>query len=120
MSPLTGSAVGWAGLDAMGWAGMDGVGTSQHQDNASRILTWVSEVEIILYVAGQVHLSLLFLPVRISFGAEAHEDPEEDDHGHLPEEAYEWEPPAHVRVLRHPLVPRTLHPQGSPGAQQTV
>lgn len=96
----------------MGWNGMDGMGTSQHKDQASRILTGVSEVEIILYVTGQVHVSLLLLPVCISFGAEAHEDSEEDDHGHLPEEADERQPPAQVRVLGHALVPRPLHPQG--------
>lgn len=58
---------------------------------------------------------LLFLPVCISFRAEAHKDPKEDDHRHLPEEADEWEPPAHVGVLCHPLVPWPLHLQGCQG-----
>lgn len=50
------------------------------------LLTGVSEVEVILYVAGDVFMGLGLYPVCVRLLVVADEDSEEDDHGNLPEE----------------------------------
>lgn len=51
------------------------------------LLTGVSEVEVILYVAGDVFMGLGLYPVCVRLLVVADEDSEEDDHGDLPDEA---------------------------------
>lgn len=63
-------------------------------------LTWVSEVEVILNVAGYVFLFSVLYPVCVRLFVVADEDPKQDDHGYLPHEAHSWEADADVGVFR--------------------
>lgn len=65
----------------------------------TRILTWVSEVEVVLDVTRDVFLVFVLGPVCIWFFIVTHKQSEQDDHGDLPHEADPRQADPDVRVF---------------------
>lgn len=62
-------------------------------------LTWISEIEVVLNVTGYVFFFSVLDPVRIRLFVIADEDPKQDDHCYLPDEAHSWKTDANVGVF---------------------
>ena len=68
-------------------------------------LTWVSEVEVILNVAGDVVFPPELLPVSVRLLVVSDEDPEQDNHGDLPHKADSGQGDPHVGALGATIEP---------------
>lgn len=62
-------------------------------------LTWISEIEVVLNVTGDVVFFPVLYPVSIRLFIIADEDPKQDDHCYLPHEAHSWKADADVGVF---------------------
>lgn len=62
-------------------------------------LTWISEIEVVLSVAGYVFFFPVLYPVRVGLFVIADEDAKQDDHRNLPHEAHSWETDTDVGVF---------------------
>lgn len=67
--------------------------------NKRKWLTWIPVVEIVLYVAGYVVSFSVVDPVWICFDIISNEDPEQDDHGHLPHCANRRQTDANIGIF---------------------